>query len=174
MTVGEGLAVKGKFLRNDNKFDKKKGKSQQKFYNGEASGIRCYHCKKEGHTRKVCPELQKDHGGKDNGNTTIVQDDFDSSDVLMVSNNNSSNEWIMDYGCTWHMTPNKDLFEELCDQDGGSIVPRNNKDCKIVGVGSVRFKLHDESIRLLVKVRQLTKNSCERTVSSTRRRVKVN
>ena len=27
-TVGEGLAVKGKFLRKDNKFDKKKGKSQ--------------------------------------------------------------------------------------------------------------------------------------------------
>ena len=31
-------------------------------------------------------------GGKDNGNTTIVQDDFDSSDVLVVSNNNSSKE----------------------------------------------------------------------------------
>ena len=27
-TVGEGLAVKGKFLRKDGKFDKKKGKSQ--------------------------------------------------------------------------------------------------------------------------------------------------
>ena len=76
MTVGECLAVKGKFLRKDNKFDKKKGKSQQKFYNGEASGIRCYHCKKEGHTRKVCPERLKFHGVKDNDNTTIVQDYF--------------------------------------------------------------------------------------------------
>src|SRR4051812_47455150 len=47
-TVGEGLAVKGKFLRKDGKFDKKKGKSQSKSYSAEASGIRCYHCKKEG------------------------------------------------------------------------------------------------------------------------------
>ena len=46
LTIGEGLAVKGKFLWKDGTFDKKKGKSQQKFYNGEASGIRCYHCKK--------------------------------------------------------------------------------------------------------------------------------
>ena len=77
-TVGEGLAVKGKF-------DKRKGKNQSKSYSGDASGIRCYHCKKVGHTRKVCPERLKDHGGKDNGNAAIVQDDFESSDVLVVS-----------------------------------------------------------------------------------------
>ena len=101
----------------------------------------------------MCPERLKNHGGKDNGNAAIVQDDFDSSDVLVVSSSNSSKEWIMDSGCTWHMTPNKDLFEELCDQDGGSVLLGNNKACKIAGVRSVRFKLHDESIRLLTEVR---------------------
>src|SRR3954471_23054695 len=151
-TVGEGLAVKGKFLRKNGKFDKK-GKSQSKSYSDEASGIRCYHCKKEGHTRKVCPERLKYHGGKDNGNASIVQDDFESSDVLVVSSSDFKKEWIMDSGCTWHMTPNKDLFEELCDQDGGSVLLGNNKACKIAGVGSVRLKLHDESIRLLTEVR---------------------
>ena len=85
--MGEGLAVKGKFLRKDGKFDKKKGKSQQKFYSGETSSIRCYHYKKEGHIRKVCPKRLKDHGG--NGNATIVQDYFDSSDILVVSSGDS-------------------------------------------------------------------------------------
>ena len=51
------------------------------------------------------------------------------------------------------MTPNKDLFEELCDQVGVSVLLGNNKACKITGVGSVRFKLHDETIRLLIEVR---------------------
>ena len=59
----------------------------------------------------------------------------------------------MDSGCTWHMTPNKNVFEELCEQDGGSVLLGNNKACKIAGIGSVRFKLHDESIRLLTEVR---------------------
>ena len=94
--VGEGLAIKGKFLRKDGKFNKKKGKSQQKSYSGEASGIRHYHCKKEGHTRNVCPERLKDHGGKDNGNTSIASDDFDSSDVLVfqASTQEKSGLWI--------------------------------------------------------------------------------
>lgn len=38
--------------------------------------LMCYHCKKEGHTRKLYPKHLKDHGGKDNGNATIIQDDF--------------------------------------------------------------------------------------------------
>ncbi|MCI30219.1 hypothetical protein A2U01_0051428, partial [Trifolium medium] len=59
----------------------------------------------------------------------------------------------MDSGCNWHMTPNKYLFKELCDEDGGYVLLGNNKACKITGVGSVRFKLHDESIRLLTEVR---------------------
>src|SRR4051812_21383383 len=50
-------------------------------------------------------------------------------------------------------TPNKDLFEELCDQDGGSVLLGSNKACKIADVGSMRFKLHDESIRLLIEVK---------------------
>lgn len=52
----EGLSVKAKVTKRDGKFDKKKGKSQKKSYSGDAFGIRCYHCKKESHTRKVCPE----------------------------------------------------------------------------------------------------------------------
>lgn len=132
-STNECLSIKAKFTKRDGKFDKKKGKSQHKSYSGDASGIRWYRCKKEDHTRKVCPERLKDHGDKDNGN--------------------ASKEWIMDSGCTWHMTPNKDLFKELCDQDGGYVLLGNTKACKIVSVGSVRFKLHDESIRLLTEVR---------------------
>ena len=100
----------------------------------------------------MCPERLKDHGGKDNGNASIVQDDFESFDVLVVSSSNSGKEWIMDSGYTWYTTPNQELFEKLCDQDDGSIFLGNKKACKITGVGYVRFKLHDESIKLLTEV----------------------
>ncbi|CAL5196920.1 unnamed protein product [Lathyrus oleraceus] len=56
--------------------------------------------KKEGHTRNVCPKCLKGHDGKDNGNATVVQDNFESSDVLVFSSINSCKEWIMDLGCT--------------------------------------------------------------------------
>ena len=134
-------------------FEKKKGKGQHKSYGGDAPGIRCYHCKKESQARKVYPECINNHGSKDNGNSTIVQDEYESYDVLVVSSSNSSKEWIVDSGCTWYMTLNKYVFEELCDQDGGSVLLGNNRACKIAGIRYVIFKLHDKSIRLLTDVR---------------------
>lgn len=153
-SVGEGLSIKGKFSKKYGKFEKKKGKIQQKSYGGDASAIRCYHCKKEGHTIKVCPERLKNYGErKDNGNATIIHDGYESSDFLIVSRSNSSKEWIMDSRCTWHITPNKYFFEDICDQDGGSMVLGNNKACKDARIGYVRLKLHDETIKLLIGVR---------------------
>lgn len=55
-SVGEGLSIKEKFVKKDGRFEKKKGKVLQNFYGGNAHVIRCYHCKNEGHPRKVCPD----------------------------------------------------------------------------------------------------------------------
>lgn len=96
------------------------------------------------------PECINNHGSKDSGNSTIVQDEYESYDVLVVSSSNSSKEWIVDSGCTWYMTLNKYVFEDLCDQDGGSVLLGNNRACKIAGIGYVRFNLHD---KLLIEVR---------------------
>lgn len=125
------MFVKGKFTNKDGRFDKKKDKVLQNSYGCNAPAIRCYHCKKEGHTRKVFPERMNKCRGKDNDNASIVEDNYESSDILVVSSNNFSKEWMMDSGCTWHMTPNKDVFEELCDQDGRSVLLRNNRSCMI-------------------------------------------
>lgn len=152
-SVGEGFSVKGKFLKKYGKFEKKNGKGQYKSYGGDALGIMCYHCKKEGHTRKVCPDRMNNHGGKDSGDETIVQDDYESSYVLVVSSINSCKERIMDSGCTWYMTPNKDVYEELCEKDGGFVLQENNRACKTAGIGYVIFKLYDESIRILIDAR---------------------
>lgn len=78
---------------------------------------------------------------------------YESYDVLFVSSSGSSKEWIRDSDCTWHMTSHKDVFDELCDQYDVSMMAGNNKACKIAGTGYVRFKLHDESIRLLAEIR---------------------
>lgn len=86
-----------------------------------------------------------------------MQDDYELFHVLVVSSNNSSKGWIIGLECTWHMTPNKEVFEELCDQDGGQLLLGNNRTDKTAGVGYVRFKFHDESIRLLHDVRYVSK-----------------
>ena len=93
-TSGEGLTARGKTFKKDIKSDKKKQKPEnQKKGEGNIFKIRCYHCKKEVHTRKVCPERQKNggsnNGKKDSGNAVIVQDDgYESVEALVVSEKN--------------------------------------------------------------------------------------
>lgn len=50
------------------------------------------------------------------------------------------------------LTPNKDLFEDLNQEDGGSVLLGNNK-CKILEIGSVRIKMFDGMEKLLQELR---------------------
>lgn len=71
----------------------------------------------------------------------------------MVSEKNPETKWIMDSGCSWHMTPNRSWFEQFSDQADGLVLLGDNKPCKIEGIGSIRFKFHDGAERILTEVR---------------------
>lgn len=73
-SIGEGLFVKGKSSKKDGKYERKKCMVLKNSYGGNTPAIRCYHCKKEGHTKKVCLDRINNHSGKDIGNPSIVQD----------------------------------------------------------------------------------------------------
>ena len=114
--------------------------------------------KREGHTRKVCPKRQKNGASnnrkKDLGNATIVQDDgYESAEALIVSEKNLETKWLMDSGCSWHMTPNRSWFEQFFDQADGLVLLGDKKPCKIEGIGSIRFKFHHGAERILTEVR---------------------
>lgn len=50
-------------------------------------------------------------------------------------------EWILDLGCSFHMTPNKEWFETYNDQEGGSIPLGNTKSCKVTRIGTIKLEL---------------------------------
>ncbi|KAG6726906.1 hypothetical protein I3842_02G103200, partial [Carya illinoinensis] len=51
------------------------------------------------------------------------------------------------------MCPIKEWFETFSELDGGQVILGNNKSCKIMGIGSVRLKMHDGTERVLREVR---------------------
>ena len=65
------------------------------------------------------------------------------------------NEWILDSGCSFHMTPNKDFFTTYEKVDGGNVTMGNNATCKVVGVGSIQMKMFDGMGRTLSDVRHV-------------------
>lgn len=64
-------------------------------------------------------------------------------------------KWILDYGASDHMFPNRKWFTTYHSLDGGTLLMRNDHACKMVGLGTIRIKMHDEVVRTLMDVRHI-------------------
>lgn len=91
----------------------------------------------------------------DSENIAAVCDGYDSVEALVVNTNESSKDWILNSGCSFHMSPNKSWFESLELKDGGVVLLGNNKYCRVLGVGKIKIQLHDGSKIMLSEVRYI-------------------
>ena len=114
---GECLNVRGRPDKRGSS-DKNRGKSRSK-----SKGRRtCWHCHKEGHLRRNCPARKKESGkSEDSGilDSVNLSNGFDTADVLSVSSDDPKDQWILDSGCSFHMTPRKDWLLNYSDLEGG-------------------------------------------------------
>ncbi|KAG7554626.1 GAG-pre-integrase domain [Arabidopsis suecica] len=127
----------------------------------------CWICGEEGHFKTSCPNKGKSQvKGKDQvssskGEAAVVKGNTLDGSGLYVSEAlhstdvNLENEWIMDTGCSYHMTHKKEWFEELSDDAGGSVRMGNKTTSKVRGIGNVRIRNRDGSTVLLTQVRYI-------------------
>ena len=94
---------------------------------------------------------------KETSDAVVASDGYDLAEALVVSNMDYEKEWIMDSGCSFHMTPNKAWFEDYIEGDGGLVLLVNNKTCKIVGIGIIRMRMFNGIEKLLQDVRYVSK-----------------
>ncbi|GJR57614.1 putative polyprotein [Tanacetum coccineum] len=64
--------------------------------------------------------------------------------------------WIMDSACSFNMSPNQDWFVTYEEFDDGHVFMGNDSPCKVVGIGTIRIKMHDGVVRTLTDVRHVT------------------
>ncbi|KAL5538614.1 hypothetical protein UlMin_043099 [Ulmus minor] len=99
----------------------------------------------------------KEEKWKSEGSEQIKNDDgYESMDVLVASTSHSD-KWIIDSGCSFHMTSNDKWFEDYKEIDQGQVFLGNENPCKVIGIGSVRIKTHDGFERILPNVRHVPK-----------------
>ncbi|GJX43365.1 retrotransposon protein, putative, ty1-copia subclass [Tanacetum coccineum] len=150
---GEGLYVRGRTDRRDSR--QSRGKSRSKSRGGR---LKCYICQSEDHLKRNCPKnnrkkstgyVKKDEQPSSSGST------YDDSEVMMVMSAQALLDWIMDSGCSYHMTPRLDILFDFLECDGGSVQLGDNRECKIRGIGKVRIQLKDGSSFVLHNVRYI-------------------
>ncbi|KAG8500899.1 hypothetical protein CXB51_002904 [Gossypium anomalum] len=83
------------------------------------------------------------------------REDYSDGELLVASVNDSkvSEEWILDSGCTFHMSPNRDWFTTYEIVFEGVVLIGNNASCKITGVRTIKVKMFDGVVRTLSDVR---------------------
>ncbi|XP_020582332.1 uncharacterized protein LOC110025962 [Phalaenopsis equestris] len=78
---------------------------------------------------------------------------YDLAEALAITESESSREWILDSGCSFHMRPHKYWFESLQLENGGSVLLGDNKACRVVDSGTIKIKMFDGAERILQHVR---------------------
>ncbi|KAG8479075.1 hypothetical protein CXB51_029907 [Gossypium anomalum] len=169
---GEGLIVRE---RQDRNADDDHGRTQERNSRGKSKGRlkysnrgkTCNFCKKKGHIKSECYKLQNkikreaaNQKGKqpENFGKANVVEDYSDDKLLVASVNNSkvSEEWIIDSGCTFHMSPNWDWLTTYETVSECVILMGNNVSCKITGVGTIKVKMFDGVVRTLSDLRHVS------------------
>lgn len=144
---GENLNTREKSDKRQQRWtkDRSRSKSQTRY--------KCFQCDKEGHFKRVCPESKKNgkDTSKEDGEASVSSNGYNSAETLTISNNQNSNEWNLDFGCTFPMCHTKSWFESLQESDQGLVILGNDRACKVRGVGSIRLRIYDGSYKGLLQ-----------------------
>nr|CBG76256.1 OO_Ba0005L10-OO_Ba0081K17.7 [Oryza officinalis] len=165
----EGLAVRGRQQEKNTK-NQSRDKSSSSYRRRSKSKGRyksCKYCKGGRHDISECWKLQnkdkrtesyKPKGNKEEeGKAVIVTDDKSGAELLVayVGCAQTSDQWILDTACTYHMCPNRDWFVTYEFVQGGTVLMGDNTLCKVVGIGTIQIKMFDGCIRTLSDVQHI-------------------
>ena len=73
----------------------------------------------------------------------------------------SKDDWILNLGCTYHMSTNRNWFYAYRSIEGGVVLMDNDSQSKAIRIGTVELRMHDRMTVTLTEVwhvRDLTKN----------------
>lgn len=77
---------------------------------------------------------------------------YSEGDVLSGSCSQLTDAWILDFRCSYNMTPNREWFTTYKSGNFGNVYMGNNKACVVVGRGQVHIAMDDGGLRTLCYV----------------------
>ncbi|KAG8483161.1 hypothetical protein CXB51_022138 [Gossypium anomalum] len=94
-------------------------------------------------------DLQTEGKQPEQSSEANVVENYNDGKLLVASANNPnvSEEWILDFGCTFHMSLNRDWFTTYEAMSEGVVLIGNDASCKIASIDMIKIKMFDGAIR---------------------------
>ncbi|KAE8678869.1 hypothetical protein F3Y22_tig00111402pilonHSYRG00400 [Hibiscus syriacus] len=93
------------------------------------------------------------------GNTANTSDDGDALccevSTTVERRKRFADIWIIDSGATYHMTSRREWFHHYEPVSGGSVYSCNDHALEIIGVGTIKLKMYDGTIKVARDVRHM-------------------
>ncbi|KAL4291090.1 hypothetical protein GQ457_14G002100 [Hibiscus cannabinus] len=124
------------------------------------SSIKCYRCGKIGHIKRNCRvKLSKANVASDNERDQLkweqcftvedvrVRDEKSTPTQVLLSHENCKEEWIIDSGCSHHVTGNDELLSDLRQHKGERvIITADNSAYPVAQEGVVKIGMDDTNV----------------------------
>ncbi|XP_039133748.1 uncharacterized protein LOC120270743 [Dioscorea cayenensis subsp. rotundata] len=120
----------GRFSRGQRQF------GGQRFSKGGLQNIQCFNCKRYGHTQAHCWSQNRNF---EKGSSSNSQDDASTNEygsLFLVHGGDDrviSSLWLLDSGCSNHMTGDKNLFHSLDESVKHTVKLGNDRDVEVLG-----------------------------------------
>ncbi|XP_040372400.1 uncharacterized protein LOC112194950 [Rosa chinensis] len=155
-----GLHVKGNETgqltsKKDKSGNRSTSKSKEKYKKG------CFKCGATDHLKRNCREGKMKAaamaGSSNTANVVIKQDKDDGELLVVAASSNAFRNWILDTDCTFHMCAIREWFDTYEESSSGEVFRGDDSPCRILGIGSVKIRMHDGVVRTLENVRYIPK-----------------
>jgi len=126
-----------------------KGKSRS----NSKSRVTCWFCKKEGHVKKDCFARKKKFENEEQGEAGVITEKLVYSEALSMHDQEAKEKWVIDSGCTYHITSRMDWFTDFNENESTLILLGDDHTVESRGSGIVKINTHGGTIRMLKNVR---------------------
>ncbi|GFZ04053.1 hypothetical protein Acr_16g0006770 [Actinidia rufa] len=104
-------------------------------------------------SQRDCPKYKAQDQSSDTAATAVMAD-VDESEVLLAASDNGKSDWVLDSGSAYHLCRDRKVFSTYAACEG-RIWMANNTASRVVGRGSVRFRMADGRSVTLTEVRHV-------------------